>query len=369
MADIKLIEVEKYFGKNYVIRKLNLEIKDREFLVLLGPSGCGKTTTLRAIAGLEEIDSGDILIDGQPVQHLKASDRNIAFVFQLYALYPHLNAFDNIAFPLKATKKDNQTIDRRVSEVAKVLRIESILHKNPSELSSGDMQRVAVGRAMVRRPQAILMDEPIGSLDAKLREDMRTELKRLHIEIKATTLYVTHDQVEAMSMADKVCIMEDGVLQQVGTPAEVYENPANLFVAQFVGSPIMNILDCRIDAAENCTQCLLGEDMQALPLSKSLYHKIESKKVPCGQLVLGVRPEAVRLAREAKDDYIKAEVHVIEPLGPFDIVDIKVEDQIIRAKAASRFIEKPGESIWIQLDEQRTHFFDKDTGESLNIEN
>ena len=368
MADIQLIEVEKYFGKNYVIRKLNLDIKDREFLVLLGPSGCGKTTTLRAIAGLEEIDSGDILIDGQPVQHFKASDRNIAFVFQLYALYPHLNAFDNIAFPLKATKKSKQTIDRRVSEVAKVLGIESILNKNPSELSSGDMQRVAVGRAMVRRPKAILMDEPIGSLDAKLRENMRTELKRLHIEIKATTLYVTHDQVEAMSMADKVAIMEDGILQQVGSPAEVYDNPANLFVAQFVGSPIINILDIRIEANENCTQCFLGESSQALPLSKTLYPKIESKGVSLGQLALGIRPEAVRLARRAKDGYIKAEVHVIEPLGPFDIVDIKVDDQLLRAKAASRFVEKPGDSVWIQLDEQRTHFFDKESGESLNIE-
>ncbi len=369
MADIKLIEVEKYFGKNYVIRKLNLAIKDREFLVLLGPSGCGKTTTLRAIAGLETIDSGDILIGGQPVQDLKASDRNIAFVFQLYALYPHLNAFDNIAFPLKATKKSKETIEQRVSEVAKVLGIESILNKNPSELSSGDMQRVAVGRAMVRRPKAILMDEPIGSLDAKLRESMRTELKRLHIEIEATTLYVSHDQVEAMSMADKVAIMEDGVLQQVGTPAEVYDNPANLFVAQFVGSPIMNILDCQIDADESCTQCFLGEDTQALPLSKSLYHKIESKGVPLKRLALGVRPEAVRLAREAKDRYIKAEVHVIEPLGPYDIVDVKIDNQLLRAKATTRFVEKPGQSVWIQLDEQRTHFFDKDSGESLNIEN
>lgn len=367
MADINLIDIEKYFGKNYVIRKLNLEIKDREFLVLLGPSGCGKTTTLRAIAGLEEIDSGDILIGGRPVQHLKASDRNIAFVFQLYALYPHLNAFDNIAFPLKATKKSKQTIDRRVSEVAKVLGIESILAKNPSELSSGDMQRVAVGRAMVRRPQAILMDEPIGSLDAKLRENMRTELKRLHIEIKATTLYVTHDQVEAMSMADKVAIMQDGVLQQVGSPAEVYDNPANLFVAQFVGSPIMNILDIRIAADEKHTRCYLGEDTQALPLSKSLHHQIESKGVSSGQLALGVRPEAIRLARESKNNYIKADVHVIEPLGPYDIVDIKVDNQILRAKAASRFVEKPGESIWFQLDEQRTHFFDKTTGKSLSI--
>ncbi len=367
MAEIKLIEIEKYFGKNYVIRKLNLDMRDGEFLVLLGPSGCGKTTTLRAIAGLEEIDSGDILIDGQPVQDLKASDRNIAFVFQLYALYPHLNAFDNIAFPLKATKRDKQTIDQRVSEVAKVLGIESILNKKPSELSSGDMQRVAVGRAMVRRPKAILMDEPIGSLDAKLRENMRTELKRLHIEINATTLYVTHDQVEAMSMADKVAIMEDGVLQQVGTPAEVYDNPANLFVAQFVGSPIMNILDCQIGADENCTQCILGEDTPALPLAKSLYQKIESKGVPLGQLALGIRPEAVRLSREERDQYIKAKVHVVEPLGPFDILDLKVDSQIIRAKASSRFIEKPGESVWFQLDEQRTHFFDKDTGKSLAI--
>jgi multiple sugar transport system ATP-binding protein len=210
MADIKLIDIEKYFGKNYVIRKLNLEIKDGEFLVLLGPSGCGKTTTLRSIAGLEEIDSGEILIDSKPVQKLKASDRDIAFVFQLYALYPHLNVFENVAFPLKATKKSMQTIEQRVREVAKVLQIESILNKKPSELSSGDMQRVAVGRAMVRRPKAILMDEPIGSLDAKLREDMRTELKRLHIEINATTLYVTHDQVEAMSMADKIAIMASG---------------------------------------------------------------------------------------------------------------------------------------------------------------
>jgi multiple sugar transport system ATP-binding protein len=367
MAEINLVEIEKYFGKNYVIRKLNLDIKDGEFLVLLGPSGCGKTTTLRAIAGLEEIDSGNILIDGQPVQNLKASDRNIAFVFQLYALYPHLNAYDNIAFPLKATKRSQQIISQRVEEVAKVLRIESILDKNPSELSSGDMQRVAVGRAMVRRPKAILMDEPIGSLDAKLREDMRTELKRLHIEINSTTLYVTHDQVEAMSMADKVAIMEDGVLQQVGTPAEVYDHPANLFVAQFVGSPIMNILDCKIDTDEKCTQCFLGEDTPALPLAKSLYHNIESQGAPFGRLALGVRPEAVQLAREARDDYIKARVHVIEPLGPFDIVDIKVENQIIRAKAASRFVEKPGEDVWLQLDEQRTHFFDKDTGKSLKI--
>jgi multiple sugar transport system ATP-binding protein len=369
MADIKLSDIEKYFGKNYVIRKLNLEVKDREFLVLLGPSGCGKTTTLRSIAGLEEIDSGEILIDGKPVQQLKASDRDIAFVFQFYALYPHLSAYENIAFPLKATKESTQTIEQRVREVAKFLQIEAILKKNPSELSSGDMQRVAVGRAMVRRPKAILMDEPIGSLDAKLREEMRTELKRLHIEINATTLYVTHDQVEAMSMADKIAIMDDGVLQQIGTPADVYDHPANLFVAQFIGSPIMNILDCKLGADENCTQCFLGEKDLALSFSKSLHRRIESKGVPIGHLALGVRPEAVRLARQAKENHIKAEVHVIEPLGPYDIVEIKVGGQYMRVKSTSGFIQKPGDAVWIQLDEQRTHFFDKESGKSLNFFN
>lgn len=367
MADINLIQVEKYFDKNYVIRKLDLEIEDREFLVLLGPSGCGKTTTLRAIAGLEEIDSGDIFIDGKPVRHLKASDRDIAFVFQLYALYPHLNVFDNIAFPLKATKKDKQTIEKRVNEVARVLRIESILKKKPSELSSGDMQRVAVGRAMVRRPKAILMDEPIGSLDAKLREEMRTELKRLHIEINATTLYVTHDQVEAMSMADKIAIMEEGVLQQVGTPDEVYDHPANLFVAQFIGSPIMNILDCKVGVDENHTLVSFDQAEFGLAFSKALFYKIQEEGDSIENLSLGVRPEAVRIEKQKKEGYLNAVVHAIEPLGPYDILDIKTGDQVIRSISAARFIEKPGETVWVQLDERRTHFFDKSSGKSLNI--
>lgn len=367
MPDINLIQVEKYFGQNYVIRKLDLQIKDREFLVLLGSSGCGKTTTLRAIAGLEEIDSGEILIDGRPVQHLKASDRDIAFVFQLYALYPHLNAFDNIAFPLKATKKDPQTIQKQVNEVAKVLKIESILSKNPSELSSGDMQRVAVGRAMVRRPKAILMDEPIGSLDAKLREEMRTELKRLHVEINATTLYVTHDQVEAMSMADKIAIMEEGILQQVGTPDEVYGHPANLYVAQFIGSPIMNILECSIGADENQTRVFLGQEKFGLPFSKSLFDRIQQKGGSNGKLVLGIRPEAVRIERAPKEGYLKAMVNRIEPLGPYDILDIKAGKQNIRSISPSRFVETPGETVWIQFDERRTHFFDKSSEKILNI--
>lgn len=367
MADIKLIDIEKHFGQLYVVRKLNLEVKDREFVVLLGPSGCGKTTTLRAIAGLETIESGEILIDGNPVQHLHARDRDIAFVFQLFALYPHLTAFENISFPLKAIKEDKRTIDKRVKEVAKILQIEQLLKKRPSALSGGDMQRIAVGRAMVRRPKVFLMDEPIGSLDAKLREAMRSELKRLHIEIKATTLYVTHDQAEAMSMADRIAVMNDGFLQQIGPPNEVYDNPSNLFVAQFIGSPIMNVLDCVAGFNEKNTKILLGKGDLAFFFSKALYDLIKEKDVPDGQLALGVRPEAVSVERTPQENHVKAEIHVIEPIGSYDIVDIKAGDQVMRARTPARFVEKVGDAVWIQLDEKRTHFFDKRTGNSLGI--
>src|ERR1700730_204095 len=245
MANVNLCDIEKCFGQNYVVRKLNLNIHDGEFVVLLGPSGCGKTTTLRAIAGLEEIDRGDILIEGKAVQHLRAAERDIAFVFQFFALYPHLNAYDNIAFPLRASGQGRCVIDARVREVAKTIGIEQLLNRKPSALSGGDMQRVAIGRALVRRPKAMTMAEPIGALDAKMRESMRTELKRLHLENASTTIYVTHDQVEAMSLADRIAVMDEGVLQQVGTPMDVYRHPKNLFVAQLVGSPVRTGLCCR----------------------------------------------------------------------------------------------------------------------------
>src|SRR4051812_22903980 len=258
MAEIVLSDVEKFFGDNYVIRKLNLTVAHKEFVVLLGPSGCGKTTTLRAIAGLEEIDTGDILIDDKPVQELEAGDRDIAFVFQLFALYPHLTAYDNIAFPLRATRESRGEVDKKVRDVARPLGIEPLLSRRPSQLSGGDMQRVAIGRALVRRPKALLMDEPIGALDAKLREEMRSELKRLHIENDATTVYVTHDQVEAMALADRIAIMNEGVLQQVGSPSEVYRQPANLFVAQFVGSPVMNVSKAEVTANGGSAKVVLG---------------------------------------------------------------------------------------------------------------
>jgi multiple sugar transport system ATP-binding protein len=367
MAQIILRDVEKYFGDNYIIRKLNLEIRDREFVVLLGPSGCGKTTTLRAIAGLEDIDSGHILIDGKPVQHLQAADRDIAFVFQLFALYPHLTAYENIAFPLRATRESAAVVDERVRAVAKALRIEPLLGKRPSALAGGDMQRVAIGRALVRRPKAMLMDEPIGALDAKLREEMRAELKHIHLQTRATTVYVTHDQVEAMSMADRIAIMNEGILQQVGTPGEVYHSPGNLFVAQFVGSPIMNVVEGSVRPGDGQTLVVLGEDAAALRFPAELYHKVVEQRHAEDELVIGVRPEGVLVARQPTDGYIPVEAHIIEPLGPYDIVDLKVGSTILRARTASGFVERAGDMVWVRLDEKQTHFFTARTGESLHI--
>jgi multiple sugar transport system ATP-binding protein len=367
MAEIALQDIEKYFGDNYVIRKLNLTIQHKEFVVLLGPSGCGKTTTLRAIAGLEEIDRGDILIDGKPVQRLQAGDRDIAFVFQLFALYPHLTAYDNIAFPLRATRESRASVDKKVRVAAKALQIEHLLKKRPSSLSGGDMQRVAIGRALVRRPKAMLMDEPIGALDAKLREEMRTELKRLHLENDQTTVYVTHDQVEAMSLADRIAIMNEGVLQQVGSPTDVYSHPANLFVAQFVGSPVMNVAKATLQANGAHTKVVLGGGASAFDFAQELRGKIAAAGYAEPEVTLGVRPEGVIVARQESGGFIPVEAHIIEPLGAYDIVDLKIGDQFVRARTASGFVGKPGDTVWAKLDEAQTHFFDSRTGNSLHI--
>ena len=368
MADIRLSNIVKRFGPLEVIKQLNIDIKDQEFVVLLGPSGCGKTTTLRAIAGLEEIDSGEISIDGQEVQALPARDRDIAFVFQLFALYPHLSAFDNIAFPLKAAGVGKKEIADKVKEVASVLRIQSILDHMPSAMSGGDMQRVAMARALVRDPKAMLMDEPMGSLDAKLREELRTELKHLHIETGSTTVYVTHDQVEAMSMGDKIAVMDLGVLQQIGKPKEVYDNPANVFVAQFIGSPVMNLVDCRCDGNGDVTHVVIGEThVDRFEFSRAIYEKLKAKDLNQRSLAVGIRPEAVFVERQPTEGYIKAKVDDIEPLGPYDIVDLKVGDDVMRASTRSRYVEREGQEVWIHLDENRLHFFDTASGESLGI--
>jgi multiple sugar transport system ATP-binding protein len=367
MAEIALRDVEKFFGENYVIRKLNLTIAHKEFVVLLGPSGCGKTTTLRAIAGLENIDRGDILIDGKAVQNLQAGDRDIAFVFQLFALYPHLTAYENIAFPLRATRESKEAVDRQVRAVARSLQIEHLLNKRPSALAGGDMQRIAIGRALVRRPKAMLMDEPIGALDAALREEMRTELKRLHLENDQTTVYVTHDQVEAMSLADRIAIMNEGILQQVGTPTDVYRHPANLFVAQFIGSPVMNISQARLQGDGNSLNLAIGDGAGTFRFPAELQHHLAQARYSESDLTIGIRPEGVMLARQEAEGFIPAEAHIIEPLGAYDIVDLKVGSHLLRARTASGFVDRAGDRVWARLDESQTHFFHAETGESLNI--
>ena len=367
MADIVLRDIEKFFGDNYVIRKLNLTIAHKEFVVLLGPSGCGKTTTLRAIAGLEEIDRGDILIDGKAVQSLRAGERDIAFVFQLFALYPHLTAFENVAFPLRAMREDKQDVDRKVREVARAIQIEHLLNRRPSQLSGGDMQRVAIGRALVRRPKAMLMDEPIGALDAKLREEMRSELKRLHIENDATTVYVTHDQVEAMALADRIAIMNEGVLQQVGTPSDVYQHPANLFVAQFIGSPAMNISKARVEANGSKVKVTLGAGDGTFRFAPELQTQLAAAGFSGGDLTVGVRPEGVAVLKADSPGCVPVEAHIIEPLGAYDIVDLKFGSQLIRARTPSGYIGKVGDTVWAKLDEAQTHFFNSETGDSLNV--
>ena len=365
MAEIDLIDVDKHFGANWVIRKLNLRVDHGEFVVLLGPSGCGKTTTLRAVAGLEEIDSGEIRIDGKRIELLPASDRDIAFVFQLYSLYPHLTAFENIAFPLRAFRMSDKEVRDKVKAVAKVLHIEHLLSQKPSTLAGGDMQRVTIGRALVRRPKAMLMDEPIGALDAKMREEMRVELRRLHIENNSTTIYVTHDQIEAMSMADRIAIMNDGVLQQVGSPIEVYSQPANMFVAQFVGSPIMNVVDCRVEPADSTTGVRLNGMQSAFRFGSDIYQRVAA--VGHEEIALGVRPEAVLVERTDQAGYVPAEVHLIEPQGAYDILDIGVGKAVLRARTESQFVTRLHEPVWVQLDPNRTHFFDKKSGLALPV--
>ena len=340
MAEIELRGVQKHFGPVHVIRDLNLTVADKEFVVFLGPSGCGKTTTLRAIAGLEEIDSGDILIDGKPVQQLHAADRDIAFVFQLYALYPHLSVYENIAFPLRATGQSRSEVDQAVRSVATAIGITHLLSLKPSALSGGDMQRVAIGRALVRRPKALLMDEPIGSLDAKLREGMRIELKRLHLENGSTSIYVTHDQVEAMSLADRIVIMHDGVLQQVGTPSEVYLHPANLFVAQFVGSPVMNVTPATVREAGGAAEVVV--DSAAFELPRAVIAMLDARKAK--DIALGIRPEGVLVSREDLPGYRPVEAHIIQP-----------------------FVGKAGDRVFARIDPAQAHFFDTGTGNSLDI--
>ncbi|MBN2323303.1 MAG: ABC transporter ATP-binding protein [Spirochaetes bacterium] len=364
MAEIILESIVKRYDKLVAVKNLNLDIKDKEFLVLLGPSGCGKTTTLRCISGLEIPDEGRIMLDGRNVTKRRASQRDIAFVFQLYALYPILTVYENIAFPLKAQKYDKKRIKEEVAKVAEILQITHILNRKPKELSGGDMQRVALGRAMVRRPKAFLLDEPIGTLDAKFREEMRVELKRLHIDIGATTVYVTHDQVEAMSMGDRIAIMNQGVLQQVGTPYEVYSKPNNLFVANFIGSPGMNFINCVPKKKGGKLSLALEKDDILIPLNKALASIVENEH-DSKKLVLGIRPEDVSFSTKKSDEGLDVTVYVSEETGSYNIIDVNLGSQKVKVRTLPTVKPAIGDPAYIELDMNRVSIFDKESGGSI----
>ena len=371
MANIKLENVVKRYGDVVAVKDFNLEIEDKEFVVFLGPSGCGKTTTLRLIAGLENPEEGDIFIDGERVNDLSPADRDIAFVFQFYALYPHLNVYDNIAFPLKAVKVSKPEIDTQVKRVAEILQISDMLNRKPSVLSGGEMQRVALGRAMVRQPKVYLLDEPMANLDAKIRVDTRAEIKRLQHEIGATTIFVTHDQVEAMSLADRIAVIHLGVLQQIGTPDEIYNKPQSLFVAGFMGMPTMNLLDAELVAKEGASVLGLSYTDVHLRLSPERLSCITSTAEENG-LVFGIRPEHITAASQPTEQKISAQVHLIEPLGAVNILDLflgthaETQDPILlRVRAHPTFQVAVGDTIWLDFDAAEMHLFDRETEQAV----
>jgi len=363
MAKVMIKNLTKRFGNVIAVNNLNLMVEDKEFLVLLGPSGCGKTTTLRCIAGLEYPDEGEIYIGNTLVNDLPPKDRDIAMVFQSYALYPHMNVFDNIAFPLKIRKLPRDEINKRVKEVAELLKISHLLDRKPKQLSGGERQRVALGRAIVRNPQVFLMDEPLSNLDAKLRVYMRAELKKLQKELGVTTIYVTHDQVEAMTMADKIAIMNLGVLQQVGTSYEVYHYPSNLFVAGFIGSPPMNFVHCTLKESNGLY--LLDSGEFVIHLTNDIGEIIK-ERISSSEIVLGVRPEDILISKEfGAQNSVEGEVYVTEPMGSEMIVDVKVGSEILKVKSHAEMDVNIGDKVWLTFKIDKIHLFDKKTEKSI----
>ena len=352
-ATVAFQEVSKTFGHVLAVDKLNLEVAQGEFLVLLGPSGCGKTTSLRMLAGLERISSGTIRIGGTIVNELPPRSRNVAMVFQSYALYPHLSVYENLAYPLRIRGVPKTGIGPRVREVASLLQIDGLLERRPKQLSGGQRQRVALGRAIVRRPAVFLMDEPLSNLDAQLRVHTRGELKRLQSELGVTTIYVTHDQAEAMTLADRVAIMRDGLLQQVGPPRAIYDRPSNMFVARFLGSPGMNFLKgvLRADGGR------LGwsSNGYSLPLPSEWTSAVQTTP---SQVYLGVRPENVAFVDQPDEASLPAEVYVSEALGNETLVRLQVNGQELVARAEASFEPDVGTRVWVRPDLRRAHLFD-----------
>ncbi len=371
MAEVLLENLRKRYPQGIeAVRDLSLRVRDKELLVLVGPSGCGKSTVLRLIAGLEEPTEGTIRIDGRVMNEVSPADRNIAMVFQSYALYPHMTVYDNMAFGLRLRKIPRETIDRRVREAARILGLSELLSRRPRALSGGQRQRVALGRAIVRDPAVFLLDEPLSNLDAKLRVAMRREIHRLHRRLQATIVYVTHDQVEAMTLGDRICVMNDGRLQQVGPPLEVYERPANRFVAGFIGSPAMNFLPGRLVPDGERLAFDDGFRRIGLPPGMRLLPGVRGGH---GEVILGVRPEHITPRRSAPADSRggagegrwEGTVEVREPLGHETVLHVAVEGHLLTCKAEAGFEVEVGDRVVLTADLGRACLFDGGDGRSL----
>ena len=359
MASVSIREVWKYYGKTAAVKELNLEARDGEFLCVLGPSGCGKSSTLRMLAGLEHISAGDILFGEKRVNDLPPKDRDIAMVFENYALYPHKTVYENIANPLRLRGADAATIERKVAKAAEMLEIAHLLQRRPGELSGGQKQRTAIGRAIVREPQLFLFDEPIAHLDAKLRAHMRGELKIMQRELGTTMVYVTHDQLEALSMADRIAVMHNGVLQQYGTPQEIYDHPVNEWVAGFVGEPPMNFLDCVLEERDG-RLCVVHPAF-AVPMSPEQRAAIPAGG-PAQAVRLAMRPAEIAIVPPGVDGAVKANILVTEPLGGDMLVDCALGESKVLVKTKPDFAGVRGEECWLTFNTTRWHLFAPETG-------
>ena len=364
MATLELRNVNKSYGSGLAdtLKNIEISIDSGEFLILVGPSGCGKSTLMNCIAGLEDISGGAILVEGQDISGMSPKDRDIAMVFQSYALYPTMTVKDNIAFGLKMRKMAPAAIEEEVARVAKLLQIEHLLARKPGQLSGGQQQRVAMGRALARRPKIYLFDEPLSNLDAKLRVEMRTEIKLMHQRLKTTTVYVTHDQIEAMTLGDKVAVMKDGIIQQFGTPREIYNDPANLFVASFIGSPPMNFIPLRIQHRDGQCYGLLDSGQARCELPLGVVEGLDGR-----ELILGVRPEQIQLAGAGSGatPQLRAEVEVIEPTGPDTLVFVELNQTKVCCRLAPDDAPRVGQTLELQFDPSKVLLFDGQSGERL----
>jgi len=368
MASVKLKNVYKrYEGGVTAVSDFNLDIEDKEFIILVGPSGCGKTTTLRMVAGLEEISEGEVYIADRLVNDVQPKDRDIAMVFQNYALYPHMTVFDNMAFGLKLRKTPKEEIKKRVHEAAKVLEIEHLLDRKPKALSGGQRQRVALGRAIVRDPKVFLMDEPLSNLDAKLRVQMRLEITKLHQRLNTTFIYVTHDQTEALTMGTRIVVMKDGLIQQVDTPTSLYDKPNNMFVAGFIGSPQMNFINVMIEKRGEEIHLKYNENDIKLPEGKA--KKLEGTDYIGKEVVMGIRPESMHdepaFLESMPDSIVSAKVEVVEMLGSETLLHMFIGEIGCTARVNPRTKTRSGDTIKIAIDTNRVHLFDKETEKTI----